>query len=148
MEVWPITLTTVEAALSRDPDLTISTSRPTAIPAFFMSLMYRNKLRGRGFLPPYFRRTMTKVDDRLPEMTQGLGVVDGTQARYYPLSEIGADGIRDRWGTRSLILDVGGTDGVPAARWADDGSLPFQLLSRWYGFSLTFPDCEIWGLAE
>ena len=42
---------------------------------------------------------------------------------------------------------IGEQDGVPVATW-DDGSCPVQLFSRWYGFSLTFPQCDIFNAAD
>jgi len=36
-------------------------------------------------------------------------------------------------------------DGVPYARWKDDGTRPFQLFSRRYGFSFVHARCAIWG---
>ena len=38
-------------------------------------------------------------------------------------------------------------DKVPAAIWEDE-SRPFQLFTRWYGFSYTYPGCDIWGAEE
>ncbi len=87
---------------------------------------------------------MGEADPRLPEMTQGLGVVIEGRARYYPLRSVPPGGLEELWGERKLRVDIGATDGVPFAEWMDNGERPFQLLSRWYGFAFTYPECEFY----
>ncbi len=86
---------------------------------------------------------MGEKDTRLPEFTQGLGVVVDEQACFYVMNEIG-DSIQDDWGGRVLSVKRNPIDSVPFAEW-EDGSRPFQLFSRWYGFAFTFPGCAIYG---
>ena len=50
----------------------------------------------------------------------------------------------DDWIGRLLRLRISKEDGIPAAVW-EDGTRPFQIFPRWYGFSLTYPGCEIHG---
>ncbi len=145
LEVWPIRLKTVAAALAEDPEIEISISRPRALVAWLARLGYRNKLHGGSRLPPFFRRTMTESDPRLPEMTQGLGVVLNGEGRYYPMARIPDEGLYETWAGRTIAVRLDEIDRVPSAVWADDGSLPFQLLSRWYGVSVTCPGCSIFG---
>lgn len=93
---------------------------------------------------------MDEVDDRLPEMTQGLGVVVGDRARFYPLTALDADtehGIDDGWDGQTLHVGRNPIDRVPFATWAN-GSRPFQLFTRWYGFVLTFPTCDAYVRGE
>ena len=140
LEVWPLDYTTNSVALSRYPDLTLS--RPeTGIRARLMGLIHRKKIDTKGFIPPPFRRTMSKVDERLPEHTQGVGMFDGQRARFYPMASIGA-GLDETWGERPLRVSRD-QDGVPKAVFSDTGERPMQLFSRWYGFAISFPDCEI-----
>lgn len=40
------------------------------------------------------------------------------------------------------LITVAMKDGIPAATY-EDGSRPMQMMTRWYGFSLTFPGCEV-----
>jgi hypothetical protein len=75
-------------------------------------------------------------------MDQGLGVVEGTRAVYYPRTALGGE-IRDRWGERELRVWIRDVDGIPTAEWTD-GTSPLQLFTRWYGFSFTYPGCEIY----
>lgn len=141
LDVWNVTVTTMEAALARDPEITFSTSDYRSLYARFFSRLHHKKIDRRGFIPPPFRRTMEKVDGRLPENAQGLGVVDGERAVFYPLKALTAP-VEEAWNGRRLTVIRDPLDGVPRAEW-EDGSRPFQLFTRWYGFVLTFPGCEI-----
>jgi hypothetical protein len=107
------------------------------------ALMIRRQLRGRGLMPWYFYTTMSPRDRRLARMDQGLGVVEGGRAVFYPLAVIGS-GLRDRWHGRELRVFIRDVDRIPSAEWSD-GEKPFQLFTRWYGFSFTYPGCEIHG---
>ena len=75
-------------------------------------------------------------------MDQGLGVVVEGRARYYPLSTIRGREVTDDWAGHLLRLHISDEDGLPAAVWEDD-TRPFQIFTRWYGFSFTYPGCEI-----
>ena len=86
------------------------------------------------------------MDPRLDKLAQGLGVVLGKKAKYYPMNRIPVNGLLDDWLHRTLSVKHGGIDGVPHASWLDTGEEPMQLLSRWYGFSFTYPNCEIYEL--
>ncbi len=140
VEVWPIDITTVGAALERQPELTISISKPPLF-ARLQGLFTHRQLRGKGFLPPFFRATMEEQDERLPTMAHGLGVVVDERARFYPMAAIGV-GIEDDWEGVVLSVRIDELDQTPVAVWPD-GARPFQLLTRWYGFSFTFPGCDI-----
>ena len=100
-------------------------------------------IESKGFLPPGFKLTMGKTDRRLPSMTQGLGVVVEERARFYPKEEL-TRRIEDGIGAYDLIVSVDPVDNVPYAE-TIGGDRPFQLFSRWYGFSYSFPGCEIFG---
>ena len=52
-------------------------------------------------------------------------------------------GLVDDLDGRGLQIAMG-PDGIPTATWRDDGSLPLQLFTRWYGFSYTYPGCEVY----
>ena len=55
------------------------------------------------------------------------------------------NGIEDELDGQRLRIEIGEVDAVPfAAR--SDGSRPVQLFTRWYGFSLTYPGCEIYSV--
>ena len=86
----------------------------------------------------------TEPDGRLPKLTQGLGVIINGRAKYYPIESIPLDGLEERWWNRTLRVEFGKIDRAPRAFWCDTSERPMQLLSRWYGFSFTYPDCEIY----
>ncbi len=107
--------------------------------------LYPRFLYGSIWLPPPFYLSMSRpIDARLGSLTQGLGVVAGRTAKYYPMSSIPEEGLEDPWNGRILRITRGAIDGVPQAAWKDTDQQPMQLLSRWYGFSFTFPDCEVY----
>jgi hypothetical protein len=112
----------------------------------FTGLMGINK---RGLIPPNFYRSMSKpIDPRLPKLTQGLGVIAGKHTKYYPMDQIPrGESIMDNWGKRIMAIRSG-KDGIPLAIWKDTDENLMQLLSRWYGFSFTYPDCEIYELKK
>lgn len=146
LDVWPIYLTTVEAALHEYPDITISLSSFRSLGSRFMQMTKRRAIDGGSFLPPPFRHTMgSEIDPRLDKLAQGLGVVDGHAAKFYPMDLIArGDTIVDTWQGRELAVERRSLDGVLHAVWQESGEEPMQLLSRWYGFSFTYPDCELY----
>lgn len=144
LEVWPYHMTTVAAALAEHPGITIS---PSSLRGFRWKLaqkLYPHFIHGKIWLPFFFHASMNKpVDPRLDRLAQGLGVVTCDSAKYYPIDRIPVGGLEDDWLGRKLSVQRGLIDGVPRARWLDTGEEPMQLLSRWYGFSFTYPQCEI-----
>jgi hypothetical protein len=146
LDFWPIALTTAAAALIDYPDLTVSFSSFKSFKARLLQLVHRRKLDSKGYLPPPFHRTMAgAIDDRLDKLTQGLGVIVDSMGKYYPMRAVPKGGsIEDVWLERPLKIERGAIDGIPKATWLDNGDVPMQLLSRWYGFSFTFPGCEIY----
>lgn len=149
LDVWPIYLTNVEAALNEYPDLTVSFSGSKGFKARLLQVMNRKKIDTKGFFPPFIRMTMAgRIDARLDKMTQGLGVIVDKMGKYYPMSAVPRGGsIEDVWLDRPIQIERGGIDGVPKAIWLDSGEVPMQLLTRWYGFSFTYPGCEIYTAA-
>ena len=85
------------------------------------------------------------MDRRLPAFEPGLGVIEDKEARFYPLRSIPSDSIlQDRWLGRPIR--VVREHAISAqARWVDEEVIPMQLLSRWYGFSFTYPGCSVYG---
>jgi hypothetical protein len=150
LEFWYVGLTNVKAELARFPETILLKSTHRSIKNTLMSkvsgnvISYKNK--GTVVLPQ-FRLTMHgKVDPRLPEGEQGLGLRDELdRAKFYPVALIPVGGaIEDEWLGRKLHIERNTLDGVPFATWVDTGEPPQQLLTRWYGFSFTYPNCEIY----
>lgn len=142
MHVFPIHQLSVERALAKWPDLQIALSRPPLIMRFLAPIMNRGKRK--AFLPPGFRKTMATVDNRLPEMTSGLGVIIDNQQRFYPIERIKHTGgtINDQLNGRTLTVMIHQEDQTPYAL-DDDDKRPMQLFTRWYGFYLTYPHCSV-----
>jgi hypothetical protein len=145
LDVWPVHMTTVAAALIEAPDVTISFSNVRSSRRWLAQELYPRFIHSKGWLPGFFYASLSEpIDPRLDKLAQGLGVVVGKKAKYYPMDRIPANGIRDRWLSRVLCIERGVMDGVPRATWLGTGEEPMQLLSRWYGFSYTYPQCEIY----
>ena len=141
LPVWGLDLTTVEAALVAEPELLVAVSKQGLFARVFGRLG-GTRIRKRGFFPPGFRATMGERDERLGEQTSGLGVVVDGEARFYPVAALRAGAVTDDWPRGALTVALGDVDRVPFAVWAD-ATHPFQLFTRWYGFSFTYPDCGL-----
>ncbi len=139
---FPLTHTTVAALLTEAPDTPLYRPAARLFGKVMELAMRKGALHTSGLLPPGFRGTMGERDARLDELTNGLGVVVDGRARYYAMDKL-QEPIEEDWGGRRLRVALGELDGAPHASWVDDGSRPMQLLSRWYGFSFSFPGCEI-----
>lgn len=145
LPVWPVRMTTVEAALDENPDLTISLSNYRSLAWKLAQKLYPRFIYGSVWLPPPFYASMSQpIDPRLDKLAQGLGVIVESKARYYPMPSIPPDGLEDQWDGRVLQVRRGRLDGVPFATWKGSDEVPMQLLTRWYGFSFTYPQCEIY----
>jgi Protein of unknown function (DUF3179) len=138
---WPIEMTNAQTALKNDPKLLLHRSKPTLLGRL---MVWGHRLFPRK-MPPNFRGTMGQPDDRQPEMEIGLGVVANGVRRFYPKRSIN-EGIHDEINGRAIHIRIG-EDFVPVATW-DDGSRPLQLFTRWYGFSYTYPGCEVWSESD
>ncbi|VAW32339.1 hypothetical protein MNBD_CHLOROFLEXI01-1062, partial [hydrothermal vent metagenome] len=150
---WHVALTNVEAELAHNPNAILLKSNYRSLIKMLMALASKWLSGGRStinrektVLPPRFRGSMSKkIDARLPEGEQGLGVTDGRNiGKFYPMRLLPkGQVVADVWRGRTLLIERGAIDGVPSAKWADGGE-PMQLLSRWYGFSFTYPGCDIY----
>lgn len=140
--VFPVEITTVGAALAADPELEVARARLRWWDPFtWFTRFFARRMEKWVLFPPGFRQTLSTADDRRPEMEMGLGVMlDGT-ARFYPLNHIG-EGIEEVHGGRRLRITRNPVDRMPRAEW-EDGTRPFQLASRWYGFSRMYRGCEV-----
>lgn len=140
---FPVELTTVQAELDRSKSTGIFLSKLRFFNRLFTRIFHRGrKIDGRGHIPWFFYPNMQKQDKRLAKLEQGLGVIINDRGKFYPVKHI-KTGITDEFQGQQLTLSVDETDKVPRAI-AADGSRPIQLLTRWYGFSLTYPGCEVY----
>ncbi len=149
LPMWGIEQHTVAALREREPNLPMLLARSTWWTRFMTWLTGRWQRR----LPPGFRMTMDRSDDRFPEMAIGLGIAEG-DGRFYPMSrlphaQLGQtnDALTEHWNGRTLHVYIDAQSGIPRADY-NDGSQPPQLFSRWYGYSRSFPNCSINGDAS
>lgn len=144
LEVWPVHMTTLKAVLAQNLETRILISNYPSLQKWIAGKLYSRFIQAKVLIPFFFRWSMqAKPDPRLPELTQGLGVIFDGNAKYYPLSAIPPEGLDDRWLNRRLQVALGRMDGVPQATWMETDQKPMQLLARWYGFSFTYPTCDI-----
>ena len=80
------------------------------------------------------------------ERIYGLGVITHTTKRFYPLEHV-REGVEDTIDGRIVRILVDKGTGVPSAV-GRDGIKPIQLFTRWYGFSYTYPHCDIFQAAH
>jgi len=76
-------------------------------------------------------------------MEIGLGIISDDNQRFYPKLDI-EKGIEDRWLRHPRHIRMNACDDIPYAAFSD-GRRPMQIFTRGYGFSYTFPACEIYG---
>ena len=145
LDVWSVHMTTVAAALTEHSDINIFPSNFRSLRRRLAQKLYPRFIHSSVWLPGFFYASMSEsIDPRLDKLTQGLGVIVGKKAKYYPMDRIPVNGLRDAWLNRTLCIERGVIDGVPRAIWTDSAEKPMQLLSRWYGFSFTYPGCGIY----
>lgn len=94
---------------------------------------------------------MSAVDDRLPEMTSGLGIISEHTQRFYPIDAIKMAGgrVTEQLEGREIVIWIDPEDQIPHAAFADvrdRENPPMQIFTRWYGFYLTYPDCDVYSL--
>ena len=157
MEFWHVALTIVAAELARNPQAILLQSNYRSLFTTFFNWMHTVFAGGRSlinrqksFLPGHFRRSMSRpMDDRFRPDEQGLGIIDEQdRGKFYPMDWLPkGEVVSDVWHGRTVLIERGAIDGVPSAKWADGGE-PMQLLTRWYGFSFTYPNCEIFATEE
>ncbi len=144
LESFPIQILSVSEALTRHPDLTVSLSE-TRLAGTFMN-WWIGDTYGEGTFPPGFRGTMSAPDERLPELTSGLGVLIDGQATFFPRDSV-TEAIEVEISGQRVVID--GSEQFLAATFGDDESArPQQLLTRWYGFAYTYPNCSIYRPSE
>ena len=173
MDFWGVEVTNVAAELNAHPNVRILNSDSRSLKLRVMAAVTGAKFidSNMNLSHPGVRATMNgDPDPRLPARTQGLGVMDEQhRAKFYPMDAVERGGqIEDEWLGRPLIVRRDATSGVPSAEWADgdahdnnthdnnthdnnthdnnthDNNVPMQLLTRWYGFAITYPGCEIY----
>ena len=131
LEVTNVQMTTAAHIPS---DTKIAISKPSLktrlIDALLINRSFRQMLSGDGFMPAVFRLSMTTKDERLPEMTLGLGVWVGKESRFYSLETIrtNQNALVDTLNGEPIVAFIDSASKTPAAHytstaiqgWEDD----------------------------
>lgn len=138
---------TARQALKQWPDISLALPEQTWIQRWLMQPA-KNFFGRHGIFPPFIKRTLVRRDTRLPDTMSGVGIMTDQTKRFYPIQEIKKAGgeIRDTLDGRPVMISLD-EDGFPDVSYTDatDGDdVPLYLYARWYGFSLTYCDCEIY----
>lgn len=117
LETRPPQYLKVSQVLEMDPDAQVATRKFSWLDRFSDATGNQPMLGAKGFIPPPFRMSMTKSDERLPELDLGLGVWIGKAARYYSMKTIREKNnvIVDRLGNEQLIVYIDPISKTPAA---------------------------------
>jgi len=116
LESRPAQYLKVGQVLEMDPEALVATREFSLIDRFGDATNQR-MLGSDGFIPPPFRMSMTKADERLPELDLGLGVWMDKLARYYSLKTIREHNnvIVDTLGQEQLIVYIDPVSNTPTA---------------------------------
>src|SRR5262245_27065984 len=139
LETWPIERTNVAAARATEPSLPVALSGMSAYGTWWSRCVTYVTRDDDGYMPYYFRKTLKPADRRREELELGLGLVVDGEARFYPASELAderGDQVEQSFAAGEVTLVKSG-DGQTWSATSSDGSRPFQVWGRWYGFSST-----------
>ena len=146
LETFAIDRTNVGAALADEPELPIALSVMGGYGTWWSRCVTYVTRDADGYMPYYFRKTLKPADPRREELELGLGLVVDGEARFYPASELATlavDQVAQSFGSGRVTLSKS-HDGQTWSAAGSDGSRPFQVWGRWYGFSSTFPGCDVY----
>ncbi|MFD1394545.1 DUF3179 domain-containing (seleno)protein [Kroppenstedtia eburnea] len=148
MEMLLLGQMTAGQALDQWPDLQLALSKQPPFRRFVLQPLM-NFFGRFGIYPPGFKGTIIKRDRRLPDMKSGVGIMTSQVQRFYPINVIEQAGgeLRDTLVGRPVVISVD-EDGFPEVHYEDTEDpqdVPQHLFTRWYGFALTYPNCEIYG---
>jgi hypothetical protein len=107
----------VGQVLETNPEALVATRKFSLADRFSDATGNQRMLGVKGFIPPPFRMSMTKADERLPELDLGLGVWIGESARYYSMKVIreNTNVIADTLGQDKLIIYIDPVSDTPTA---------------------------------
>jgi hypothetical protein len=150
LDTWPIERTNVAAVLAHEPALALVRDTPTVFGTWWSRVVTSLTRDEEGYMPPFFVKTLAPSDERRSQLELGLGVVVDGEARFYPaaeLQQLETAHLTDTLGTHALAIEKS-NDGATWLARRPDGSRPFQVWGRWYGFAATFPECGVYPQAE
>jgi len=117
LESQPAQYMKVSQVLEMNPETLVATRKFSLADRFSDATGNQRMLGSEGFIPPPFRMSMTKADERLPELDLGLGVWMDGHACYYSMKTLreNDNAIVDTLGPHQLIVYVDPVSGAPAA---------------------------------
>ncbi len=134
-----------EMAIKEYPNLKIAVSKLPFPFNIAMKLLGNRLSQSKGFIPPFFRKTMSKNDDRVNEHEIGLGVVIDGHAKFYSVDKIiEAKSLIDHLEDQELEITFDHDSRIPRCTIVGSDILPMQLYTRWYGFSYTYKNCDVY----
>ncbi len=164
LEINNLLHTTLEAALNDYGNIKIAISKQPIHVKIMNSFIRFKQKRNKDLMPSFFKDTMEKKDNRLDRMDTGLGIWNDNKSKFYKYEYIqNNDGvIVDEFDGKKIIIYIDKTSNMPVCKYITGGEyrwdnkeikildgeildeMPMQLLTRWYGFSFTFKDCDIY----
>lgn len=114
---------TLKEALEHYPDCLYGKEEMDFFQSIFSKFQnYKARINGGGFLPPGFRKSMLKIDDRLPEMEMGLGVWEKNKAMFYPIKAIKENGnfLLNKFNNDQLLIYISPTTATPSAIYVEN----------------------------
>jgi len=117
LESQPAQYMKVSQVLEMNPETLVATRKFSLADRFSDATGNQRMLGSEGFIPPPFRMSMTKADERLPELDLGLGVWMDGHACYYSMKILreNDNAIVDMLGPHQLIVYVDPVSGAPTA---------------------------------
>lgn len=164
LEINNLLHTTLEAALEEYGDIKVAISKQPIHVKFMNKFVSLQQKRGKSLMPSFFKKTMEKEDNRLDTMDIGIGIWNENKSKFYKYDDMqNQDGvIIDEFDEKKVIVYLDKTSHVPICKyvtgekysWNNDvielldgeilDEMPMQIYTRWYGFSYTFKDCDIY----
>lgn len=156
--------TTVEACLEDYGDIKIAISKQPLHVKIMNMFVRLQKKRNKSLMPSFFKQTMEKEDNRLDTMDVGLGIWKENKSKFFRYEDLEKNNgvIFDEFDDKKVIVYIDKTSHIPTCKYVTgteykwdnneikllDGEIlnemPMQLYTRWYGFSFTFKDCDIY----
>lgn len=147
MEVFSLKRMRAGEARATHPDLVLLRAPTSLYGRVWSSLVSSLTRTPEGYMPAFFRKSFDREreDPRRRELELGLGVVAGGRARFYPASELMKrdSPFVDELGGVAIVVDHD-EHGLGHVEPVGQVDPPFEVWGRWYGFSASFPACDVW----
>ena len=108
---------TAAQLLESVPDARFALSKASWRSRLLDFLLLRGMLAPSGYMPGMFRLSMTRRDNRLPELELGLGIWIGGQARFYSMKTLKdqQSALVDTLNQQQIVVYIDPVSGAPGA---------------------------------